>query len=875
MLKLQRRRDRSEVVCRYIVAILVFLMAPVLISACGDWVLPTPLPTSTVPPISTPNPTPQPTPTFALSPTPVPTPIPTPTLTPLPTPTPTPTAEEAAIAQISPLLQWIDAPPDSIHMEAKEKITGIWLRDASIGEHIAQAPWVADGITDMELEALAALKILLAIDPELVETLFGLPWVADGVDHPELPAFKGLLGIGENNTEFLRVLISSTWVAEGPALTGPAMSDIFQSLKSISDQDPALAPIVADVQWVADGVNPTEALILSVLPDYLSYNPTYRLVRGETLARNLQLFDDAGTLRHIGPDVHVVDGLVHVFSRYFSRDTLDRIVSEPWFRDGVDGLEAARAAILLAIIMESRLYTELLEGPLVPDRTISLPLAGDVRIWLVKMDDVSLPTEDMLKTIEDSARFTEAFLGAPFPTTDIIVDVVNSAIAGSRGCNHYGDEISWPDYCGVHGLAREIAHYYFHQGNQEWLREGAVDLVEAYVNEGRGVEALADRRTQLSQQVSHWADAKGIENLAHYIHFDGIDTDSRYSNELRLAPYQLGENLLHNLLDVMGQQAMSAALRELHAPARGYFQIAEPKEVQRNTEEGTYNVFLKHTPPDRREAVQDVYRRLHGGVFAFAEAELDDDHANRHVNATKIDVGEFVEGALDYPSDLDFFRFQPERGRKYRLEVNHETLGISGISLYAPIIRDPNTFGRGSLIPELWSWKARWQTASGPQILWVAPSSERHYFVVENFSGESGSYTLTISDVEDVEDDHGDSLSTATSISVGEVLAGAVEDDFDFDYFQFEAVECHMYEIEVVPGTLEYFRTRLYSSFSRSPEGWNNRYADDEAIGLNTYRDSAWVALSSGQYYVAVDGYNENLGTYTLKITDLGCFPKG
>ena len=752
------------------------------------------------------------------------------------TPAPTPTAAELLVAQLSAADPWIEEPPDSIHLEAREKITSIRLRDAELGEIITQAPWIADGITLMELDALRALNILLAIDPELVETTFGLPWVADGVGHPESLAFKGLLAIGENNSELLEVLVSSTWVAEGPTSTGPPMDNIFSSLKSISDQDNLLAPIVADVPWVADGVNPTESLILSVLPDYLSYNGSNRLIRNETLTRNLQLVDDAGTLIHIAPDVHVIDGLVHVFSRYFSRDALDRIVSEPWFRDGVDRMEAARAAILLTIIMESRHYTELLEGPLLPGRTISLPLAGEVRIWLIEKDGVSLPTEDMLNAIEESARFTEEFMGAQFPTTDIFVDAASSFVGGSGDCNDYADGISWSDYCGVRELAREVAYHYFGEGNQEWLRKGTVDLAVAYVNERRGVEALTDRRAQVSQQVSHWSDVKGIQNMAHYLHIRRIDTDLRYDNELSIAPFLFGENLLHNLLEAMGQQAMSEALRELHTPASSYFPTAEPRELRSYTDEGIYDTFLRHAPPDRVEDIRDLYRRLHGGVFTIPDVDLEDDHPDRHVNATKIDVGQVVKGTLEYLSDLDFFRFQPEKGRKYRLKVNNETLGISGIALYSPIIRDSNTFGRGSLIPELWNWKARWRAASGPQILWVAPSSERHYFVVENFSGDTGPYTLTITEVEDVEDDHGDSLDTATGISTGEIVAGAVDNDFDFDYFRFEAIEDRRYEIEVVPGTLQSFRTRLFTARNASPWNWNNLYPDNEAHGPGGYR---------------------------------------
>ena len=857
--------------CRCVAAVIAFLMVGVLVTACSDWFQ--------APPAPSPRPLPTPTSTLSLSPIRASTPAPelrltaTPPLTPLSTPastsapTPAPTAEDLLVAQLSEAIGWFGEPPDPIHLEAREKITSIWLRDAELGEFITQAPWVADGITEMELDALGALNILSAIDSELVESIFALPWVASGVDHSEFPAFGGLLEIGENNPELVSVLVPATWVVEGPELTEPLMADVLGSLLDISLKDPALALSVAEVPWVADGVNSTEAVILSVLPDYLTFNPSYRLGGREFLAQNQQLVDDAGNLIHVAPDVHVIDGLVHVFSRYFSRASLDRVVSQPWFRDGVDPLEAARAAILLTLIGESRFYEELRQGPLMPHRTISLPLAGEVRIWIVTMDGVSIPAEEMLAAIEESARISEDFVGAPFPTTDIIVEAADYG----TDCRPSWGHISWSVYCDQEELAHGVAHYYFGEGNPEWLNEGAASLIQGYVNDALGVETLADRRTRLASDVARWADEKGIENLSQLRYYYDIDyqTHARYTHVLRLSPNQFGENLLHNLLDVMGQPAMSAALKELHIPAWGYFQTAEPREELSTSEEETFDTFLRHAQPEREEEVRDVYRRLHGGVFTIADVDLEDDHSDRHVNATKIDLGQVVEGVLDYPSDFDFFRFQPERGQKYRLKVNHETLGISAITLYSPIIRDSNTFGRGSLIPELWNWKARWQTPSGPQILWVAPSSERHYFVVENFGAKTGSYTLTISEIDDVKDDHGDSLSTATTISTGETVAGTVDTDFDFDFFRFEATEGRRYEIEVVPGTLQSFRTRLFTARNATPSNWNNLYPDNEAHGPGSYRVT-WRAPDSGVYYLDVDGYNENLGTYTVRVTDLG-----
>ena len=42
----------------------------------------------------------------------------------------------------------------------------------------------------------------------------------------------------------------------------------------------------------------------------------------------------------------------------------------------------------------------------------------------------------------------------------------------------------------------------------------------------------------------------------------------------------------------------------------------------RPTEEEIYGTFLKHTPPGFEDEFRDLYRRLHGGPFAFPETEV-------------------------------------------------------------------------------------------------------------------------------------------------------------------------------------------------------------------------------------------------------------
>ena len=54
------------------------------------------------------------------------------------------------------------------------------------------------------------------------------------------------------------------------------------------------------------------------------------------------------------------------------------------------------------------------------------------------------------------------------------------------------------------------------------------------------------------------------------------------------------------------------------APSSGLCRNDDP----RPTEEEIYGTFLKHTPPGLEDEFRDLYRRLHGGPFAFPETEV-------------------------------------------------------------------------------------------------------------------------------------------------------------------------------------------------------------------------------------------------------------
>ena len=212
--------------------------------------------------------------------------------------------------------------------------------------------------------------------------------------------------------------------------------------------------------------------------------------------------------------------------------------------------------------------------------------------------------------------------------------------------------------------------------------------------------------------------------------------------------------------------------------------------------------------------------------------DVPDDHGNDIDDATAIRAGADVRGAMDYDGDIDFFRFQAERGQSYQIDVALGTLDDSIVDLYD---------ADGSFLDS----NDDYETFAS-RLYWEAPSSVERYVAVEGYG--TGTYTLTVSLVID---DHGNSEGDATAIRVGTEVRGAVDYDGDIDYFRFQAERGQSYQIDVALGTLNDSIVYLYDG-----DGWFMLTNDDEEY---------WETPSSGERYVTVEGYGT--GTYTLTVS--------
>ena len=720
--------------------------------------------------------------------------MPTPNNTPTPSPTPTPTAEERAAAHLSEIIPWFGNPPDNHHDITAQRLINIWIKDTDLGDEVARRPWVVDGMNYYEVDALWALSEVISKDFELAKTAITLPWLSDDVDNDERSILWTMNFIASKDLELARMTIRLPWVndeihnGEQPAishLNSLASKDVelartmmslpwfnddiddreqsaINYLNSIASKDLELARTTTSVSWFADNVTSNELQTLWALSSIASedLDLARMMVRVPWLADDVT--SDEITILWALNDIASADfeltynvlpppwreGYLDRSLNYFSLHSLGviaahkgnalaQLTAQPWFADGLNEEEAVLVTILYPIDEDSLLYQDLLKDRYTQTRTFSLPLAGDVNIWVIQ--PTPFPTgDDVLTVIEDTARISEDFLGIPFPTTDIILLVTDQSYKadGYHAWSHMrlprhddGGEI------GVPSLPHETAHYYFTRPQPWWLVEGGANFIESYYNDRKGVQSLADRATDIARIVKEYCvDGFSIENIWHLIHTPGYQTVEYPATGCR---YSMGEEFLLSAYMAIGEEAMSAAIRELYLSYKEYERTESSGQGRRATEEAVYDAFLKHTPADRKEAFRDLYQRLHGGPYAYPDTT--DDHGDIAGYATSIVVGENIHGTLDYMLDFDYFRFQTKKGQKYRITVAHETLPASGVGLYAP----------DGVTEEDRRWESRELVQSGPQVVWTAPSSDEYYVAVQNFRGDTGTYTLTITPIED------------------------------------------------------------------------------------------------------------------------------
>ena len=353
-------------------------------------------------------------------------------------------------------------------------------------------------------------------------------------------------------------------------------------------RDPDLGRELAQAPWIIDGIAWFEDDAVYGLGHLIDYDPA--------LARRMLAYSTEEPVQ--SRNVLLLSNLGDMVSQH--RDKFDRLIGQSWFADGLDVDERAFITALRKTTGVDALHEGLLASRSPLTTTISLPLAGEVTLW-VFFNEPPPQDADILAAAERGVRGAERLIGAPFPLTDLIVLSlrVEDCDIGCGGVN-FGDSLVLIEHGGLfigeRTLYHEIAHFWLSADiGPFWLYEGGANMVAEYVSiDGQPLSG--------NEGVLPYCRDNGVPNI-HAL----SDPDHPNPVAQSTCSYGMGHHFLATLFNTIGEAAFSSAMRELY---ESYLDYQPP-----STEEQVYRVFLKHTPPNSEAAFLDVYRRYHGGPF--------------------------------------------------------------------------------------------------------------------------------------------------------------------------------------------------------------------------------------------------------------------
>ena len=525
-------------------------------------------------------------------------------------------------------------------------------QDSELARMALGFPWVVDGVNEDEYRALDYVAAMASVDPELGRMAAGLPWLGDGLDREgdEAYALARLKNMAWEDEDFARVAMNLPWVVDGVADEGWRLDGRHSGeagyllfLQEIAEVDPDLAKAIAGLPWygheyfasralkriVTEG-HPEVARIIISKPRFaddlsqIEAGALNNLFNIAYLDVDAALFSARSVGTHPGDfDLHFISSVFGIMNDDPGLVRWRRLTGQSWFGDGLNYEEAALIIVLgdfagpsdfpgvAGIRDRQELYFGFLPTHFTQAKTIALPLAGDVNIWVFRRAPFPAD-EDVPPMIEDVARVVEEFTGLAFPTNDIIL-LLDDSIAGGA---HFSSSmlLGRPSARSLH---HETAHYYFGEvliNGPRWLVEGGAEFITALLRDRMGTESLGKRKAKIMDPLnSHTDCVRKYENLwgLHVV------SDLEWLNSPDICPYVMGENFLLEIHNTIGANRLAAAFRDmperLMLPDSNYFPARIDRERVREDE--LYGILLKHTPENRREELNRLYRELHGGPF--------------------------------------------------------------------------------------------------------------------------------------------------------------------------------------------------------------------------------------------------------------------
>ena len=231
--------------------------------------------------------------------------------------------------------------------------------------------------------------------------------------------------------------------------------------------------------------------------------------------------------------------------------------------------------------------------------------------------------------------------------------------------------------------------------------------------------------------------------------------------------------------------------------------------------------------------------------YNFAVEVLDpDDHPELRESARPVAAGTVLQGTLDTPGDLDWFRFRAVAGQTWILQSTTDSFGC--VQVYGPGEGEPFVEQCGE---ERVVWVVR-ETGEHGLRLSARVDLNWHHWTPSDYR-----LRLTVAEP----DDHGNSALDASTLVAGAEQAGTVDYPGDRDVFRLIVAEGEVWRLDVsLSGYGMTYRTRFVEAGAADARGSPSRYADGDLLGSPA--DGSWLITVTS---------DRTLGPYSLLAEQL------
>ena len=520
------------------------------------------VPTATLVPLTnTPVPafTPAPRPTATSAPTPRPTPTAGPTPTPSP---PSPIAglehgawldaNRPALAAELKDLAWVANGVDEAEREAAELLIAAARRHPQVFTALLTKQWVGDGITDAETDAIYGFSRTPMFSEGLIEGMLEISWVQDDITAEEGKAIGYLYRAIRWAPGISDELLAYPWVQDDiTSDETTALGYLYQAGRHVDE----LADRLVVKPWVQDDITADEAAVIRDL--YLIARAQDEALEPATNAKALQLVDMPFLESVERADAPAMESLRKLEGNNTARFL--EVMSHPVLSDGITDEEAKAVALLWGTNTYKPEYVDDLltqSGIFVEEKTIQLPLSGEVLLAVFRHRDQVTPSIDYL---EHSVTFMEEIMANPLPVNYVALfftDAIPEDVGGKFFRTHIGAKPHY-DLVGTTRwkrtpfvIAHEVAHYYWRGNKWDWTDEGlAVFLATLSENRRTGFPVEARKTPCASAETIGELEAMFSEETG---------TEGSSCN------YPLGEAIFLDLYHSLGEDTFSQGLRRLY-----------------------------------------------------------------------------------------------------------------------------------------------------------------------------------------------------------------------------------------------------------------------------------------------------------------------